>query len=48
MMSFSLFFQDKVLAFDLKVDLKGKNLNAQLSTLEIKNCVFGQKKGKNS
>ena len=29
-MSFSLFFQDKVLAFDVK----GENLNAQPSTLE--------------
>ena len=48
-MSFSLFFQDKVLAFDVK----GENLYAQPSTLETvamnfenKKWCFGQKSEK--
>ena len=48
-MSFSLFFQDRVLAFDVK----GENLNAQPSTVETvamnfenKKWCFGQKSEK--
>ena len=40
-MSFSLFFQDKVLAFDVK----DENLNAQPSTLETVAMNFKNKNG---